>query len=407
MQDSKTKYKKTVSFCPNNSSSQKKQIKIINIKRNNWPNIILKNIKIKNAFKSILINKNPFILKKNYSQDFLDTKESKQLKDKNINKSMINLNSYNKTILVDKRNLFKKKYFNKKHPLYQSQNIYKNSNINNKLINNSMISRSLNHIDSKTLEETKSKLENSNINEISDRIVNESLIEPKNSSNNNKSIKLLLPKLFNSLKKRNKKKNISFLAKSRHKEISATDIYLHYLKENENDKNKIDNQPTIVDFAKYLKNNENKKFNYGFDKIYAKDQSFNNRINEIKKNKNIALKNDFHIEDYQKTLLKLLKKRVSQKFLENLESRYKLFNERNYGMTIPRGRYIALADKLKDFLSKDIFEKVKRMDRNYIIYLEKQEELSQKKTMEIENRNNFYKNLNNTIINFSRKKTII
>ena len=130
MQDSKTKYKKTVSFCPNNSSSQKKQIKIINIKRNNWPNIILKNIKIKNAFKSILINKNPFILKKNYSQDFLDTKESKQLKDKNINKSMINLNSYNKTILVDKRNLFKKKYFNKKHPLYQSQNIYKNSNIN-------------------------------------------------------------------------------------------------------------------------------------------------------------------------------------------------------------------------------------------------------------------------------------
>ena len=30
-------------------------------------------------------------------------------------------------------------------------------------------------------------------------------------------------------------------------------------------------QSTIVDLAKYLKNNDNQKFNYGFEKIYGDD----------------------------------------------------------------------------------------------------------------------------------------
>jgi hypothetical protein len=172
------------------------------------------------------------------------------------------------------------------------------------------------------------------------------------------------------------------------------------LKENEKDKSK---SQTVYNFSKYLKNNS-KKFNYGFDKIYGDNPSFICRINEIKKNNFIAYKKDFNILDYQNTLLKLLKKKVSPKNLENLESSYKLFNERNFGMMIPRGRYIDLADKLKNFLSKDIFEKVKRMDKNYLLYLEKkEEELINKNSEEIDLRN-FNKHLNRTLMSFRKSR---
>ena len=267
---------------------------------------------------------------------------------------------------------------------------------------NSNLTKSINNIDSKTLEEKKSKFENNN--NCSNNIIEKSNINESLVNQNNKSDNVILPKILNSKKKNYRKKNIPFIIRSKHKKISASDIYIHYLKENELEKNKIDYQSTIVDFAKYLKNNDNKKFNYGFEKIYGDDQSFIKRINEIKKNKNLAYKNDFNIQDYQRTLLKLLKKRVSDKSLENLDRSYKLFNERNFGMIIPRGRYISLADKLKDFLSKDIFEKVKRLDRNYLIFLEKKEELKHRNSIEFQNKNKFYKNLNKTIISFSRKR---
>ena len=235
------------------------------------------------------------------------------------------------------------------------------------------------------------KISKINRNESSDNInINQTLSK-------NKNAKILIPKIY---KKNNREKLLPFLEKSRKKKISAKDIYLHYLKENEKDKSK---SQTIYNFSKYLQNN-NKKFNYGFDKIYGDNPSFICRINEIKKNNFIAYKKDFNIQDYQNTLLKLLKKKVSPKNLENLESSYKLFNERNFGMMIPRGRYIDLADKLKNFLSKDIFEKVKRMDKNYLLYLEKkEEELINKNSEEIDLRN-FNKHLNRTLMSFRKSR---
>jgi hypothetical protein len=222
----------------------------------------------------------------------------------------------------------------------------------------------------------------------------------KSSDNINEatSTKILIPKIYN--KNINEEELLPFLEKSRKKKISAKDIYLHYLKENEKDKSK---SQTIYNFSKYLKNN-NKKFNYGFDKIYGDNPSFIGRINEIKRNNFIAYKKDFNILDYQNTLLKLLKKKVSPKYLEKLESSYKLFNERNFGMTIPRGRYIDLADKLKNFLSKDIFEKVKRKDKNYLIYLEKKEEEIINKNMEEINLRNFNKYVNRTLMTFRKTR---
>ena len=418
MIDSKNKIKKTVSFNFNSNINlqQKNQLSINNMNKNNSEKNIFKNKNIKNnnnnkniniELNSISIGNNINRLTNSLSKSCLDIHNPNNINEINIIKhSTIEPYSNNKTILINKKSLFKKS-FNKhiKNPLYKSYNYYVNKNINNSKFNNSNVNKSINQLDSKTLEETKSKIENSNI------INNESNINKNNNENesiinsNNKNEQILLPKITSSIKKKNyKKKHIPFIIKCKNKKISANDIYLHYLKENENDKDKIDNLPTIFDFAQYLKQIDYKKFNYGFNKIYGEDQSFNNIMNEIKKNKNIAFKKDFNIQDYQKTLLKLLKKRISDKSLEKLESRYKLFNERNYGMIIPRGRYISLADRLKDFLSKEIFEKVKRMDKNYIIFLEKKEELKHRNSIEFANKNNFYKKLNNTIISFNRKR---
>ena len=191
-----------------------------------------------------------------------------------------------------------------------------------------------------------------------------------------------------------------YILKSRKEHISANDIILHYLKENERDNSK--NIP-IINFKKYLEYTDDKKFNYGLDKIYGNSEKFLKRVEEIKKNNIIAYKKDFNIENYQNALLKILKKRVSQQNHQKLQKSYKLFNERNFDIIIPRGRYFNLAEKLKDFLSKDIYEKMKRTDRNYLIYLEKQEERRNRIIIENENKNNFYKILNNTLRNFDRK----
>ena len=420
MLEYKNKLKKFVSFCTNPSFNKEKELNNSGITDSLCQRNILKNNinnKINNSLKGITITNFKTKLKKNYSQSYLGFNIPKNNNEINIVNNSINNESDNNTILIDNKKLFKNKYINKKtinlkNPIIKSY-INNNKNFFNKINNSNNIINKSKTIDSKTLEETKSKIENEN-NDINFKAENKSSymndnvemsnVKERFVNQNNKSDNIILPKILNSNKKNHRKKNIQFAIRSKHKKISATDIYLHYLRENEKDKYKLDNQSTIEDFAKYLKNNNNKKFNYSFEKIYGDDQSFINRMNEIKKNKNLAYKNDFNIQDYQRTLLKLLKKRVSDKSLENLDRRYKLFNERNFGMMIPRGRYISLADKLKDFLSKDIFEKVKRLDRNYIIFLEKKEELKHRNSIEFQNKNNFYKILNKTIISFNRKR---
>jgi len=205
-----------------------------------------------------------------------------------------------------------------------------------------------------------------------------------------------LPKI--SSKKARKK--MSFLLKSKKKKVSANEIIIHYIKENERDNSK--NIP-FNEFTKYLKNNEFVKFNYGIDKIYGNTKSFLRRVEEIKKNNVIAYKNDFNIENYQNTLLKILKKRVTEKSYNRLQKSYKLFNERNFDIIIPRGRYVNLAEKLKDFLSKDIYEKMKRTDKNYLLYLTKKEAQKSRMEKENQNRETFYKKLNMTVKSFNKK----
>ena len=412
MSDCKNDSKKPDSSCRNYTN---KKIKDSNrsVCSDNRKNKIYNNIKLTNNESNIMgVNNYLSKLKKNYSQEYINFSNINKRNELNIiNNITVNLDSNNnKNILIDNKKLLKKIYQNKKINNLKSQYLNKN-NINN----SNIINKSTNYIDSKTLDDTKSKLENqnnpninSNINE--DYINSQSQIQNGNQNENNeegqKHIKIVLPPLSKFIKKNRMKKNVSYLIKSKNKNISANDIYLHYLKENEieKSKNKIEYNSTLVEFSKYLKDNDYKKFNYDLEKIYGDDKNFVKRINELKKNNNIAFKKDFNIQDYQRTLLKLLKKRISDKSMENLDQSYKLFNERNFGMMIPRGRYINLADKLKDFLSKEIYEKVKRMDRNYKIFLEKNEEMKHRNSLEFKNKNNFYKALNKTIIDFGRKK---
>ena len=350
------------------------------IKKKNNNNNNISNCDSKN---NALLNK--FSLRKNYSQRI---KMQKQKSMNDINNSMSNNDSNIKTNELDNKLFYK-----------SSSSINKNARSINKFNNNSVIKYNVNNsniismsnTNMKTSEETKTKFDNTMINFIK---INSSV----NNENLNKSNKIKLPKL-NYNKKKNKRK-IPFLLKSYSSKITSNDIYLHYLKEDENDKNKV---YSLYDFIKYLDTNT-KKFNYGLDKIYGSTKSFISRINEIKKNKNIAKKNDFVIEDYQNTMLKLLKNHMDEKYLNVLEKRYKSFDKIHYGMLIPKGRYIDLADKLKDFLSKDIFEKMKNLDKNYKLYIEKKKELQSKNLSELEKKDKFFDEFEEYLENREKNK---
>lgn len=153
----------------------------------------------------------------------------------------------------------------------------------------------------------------------------------------------------------------SFYKKSKDKKISARQIYKHYLKEEEHK-------------TKNKKHQFNGSYDYSYVMcprlkiIYGFGPSFINRLNEIKKNDNIAKKKDFNIKEYQTILMKLFEKNISEKYMEKLRNDYKSFNEKNFGVNLPKGRYINLANKLRGFLSDYAYENIKRMDKNYLKY---------------------------------------
>ena len=430
---------KSYSYYNNFPSFNQKEIATLksNLEENLLNKSILKRTK-KSSSKKVLFNINKFkikdlhttnikttsyandsLLKTNYSKnqkEMLGTlyRNAKNTENKNINSNneVINHN----IITTDNKTLFKNKSQENFYTLLKSKNTIANNSPESKdshdenLIYDLNLIKELgnnnNNFDKKTLEDMQLNMESINnpLNNLNLEYNNEMDKNNENKENDMNTVSnQIYTKLSNRLPKlnsRRKKKKIPFILKSRKEQISANDIIIHYLKENEKDNSK--NIP-FINFKKYLEKIDYRKFNYGLNKIYGNSETFLKRVNEIKKNNIIALKKDFNIEDYQNTLLKILKKRVSQKSHQKLQKSYKLFNERNFNVLIPRGRYINLAEKLKDFLSKDIYEKMKRTDRNYLLYLEKQEEQKNKILAEDENKNNFYKKLNKTLRTVNRK----
>ena len=311
------------------------------------------------------------------------------------NKALQNI----KDILFNKRPITRNKvpYYKKMNPIYfpNSPNIYSqmlynsynqikkaqspelinqnnsNSDINN-IINNNSIIKNFNN-----------SMTNFKNNSINNKINSSSIGNELNRSDAfNRSSSYLFSCLLNEYSKlkskKIKKKSVykntiiklsPFFKISKKGKVTARQIYRHYLRENAKDDGLTEKNKISTKF--------NGSYDYshvicpGLKNIYGNNKNYMNMMNEIKKNNFIAYKKDFNIKDYQKTLIKLMKKNVSEKYLDDLKKNYMKFNEKNYGMIIPKGRYINLANKLKEHLSGDCYENLRKMDKNYKLYFEK------------------------------------
>ena len=177
-----------------------------------------------------------------------------------------------------------------------------------------------------------------------------------------------------------KKKQFSkFFYKSQSKLYTSKKIFKHYIREEERDK---------VVPIKYFKRGGAPKSIKELKELYkTNNEKFNRRIKEIKCNKSIAFKDDFNILDYQSTLVKLLSNRISEKNLHGLQKSYVLFNEKNFGMVGPKGRFTNMAEKIKYSIPLYLYEKIKKLDVDKLV-----------------SRYNYYKKINENIKNKFRKK---
>lgn len=285
------------------------------------------------------------------------------------------INSKNEKYL----NLLENKNYNNNSN--DSRNPY---NYNNKYFNNSFTNLKNNSINNSIYNYyyNNNINNNSNINSVEKNSLNKSDSFNKSSSY---LFSLLLEKYNHYKMGKKEKSNLKinkcktnyspFFKLSKDDKISAKQIYKHYLLENlyDDKKNNINTKT-----KKAINNFRYQKGHKGYDyhkiifpklkNIYGNNHNFVSLINEIKKNKMIAYKKDFNINDYQNILLKLLKRKVSDTYLSGMEKSFKVFNEKNYGMLIPRGRYINLAEKLKAHLSFYSYDNLRRMDKNYDLY---------------------------------------
>jgi len=178
---------------------------------------------------------------------------------------------------------------------------------------------------------------------------------------------------------KNKKRYFSkFFYKSQSKNITSKRIYEHYIKEEERDK--VEPEKPFLKFGaprsiKQLKN------------LYKDNVKFQKRLKELKLNKSIAFKDDFNVLEYQSTLVKLLSKRISLKNLYGLQKEFIVFNEKNFGLVGPKGRFTNMAEKIKYNISFYLYEKIRKLDTDKLI-----------------SRYNYYKRINERISNNIKKK---
>ena len=173
--------------------------------------------------------------------------------------------------------------------------------------------------------------------------------------------KLMIKSPSKTIYKTSENKLDSFLKLSRNKKITAREILSHYLNDNYTHVN-----------CQTIKKKHGQNFWFPkLEQLYKSDKKLQYKLDEIKQNSSIAYKDDFNIKEYQATLINLIRGKCSQKGLNILEKRYKNFNEKIFGYLVPKGKYINLAYKLKDHLSYESFQKLKKMDRNYELYFGK------------------------------------
>ena len=172
----------------------------------------------------------------------------------------------------------------------------------------------------------------------------QSFISKKNSINN-------LPNINNDLSK-------SFLMK---KKIPVKKIYEYYIKkESENIIKPIKN---FDNFIKRKYRDPKKRFN----KIYCINKSYLKRTKELKNNREIALKDDFDINEYQNAIMQFLENRVDSINLNSLGQNYREFNDKINKRYSPKGRFTNLANKIRNHAPIYLINKLRDLDKNKLI----------------------------------------
>ena len=354
----------------NNESIENKNRKNNTITKKNKININYST----NSFFKKFNNNIPNIKEKS----LISKKDSRNIKDNLLTKKIKNRNN----------NPIINSIYLSKSPSFYYSSLYKSFSPINKLNNNNDINTIINNSNYKIFNNSMTYLKNKNLNNNSNNNnSNMNINNIENEFNKSDSLNKNSSYLFNCLLNKYSKIKIPkkkpktvykntiyklspFFKFSQNEKITARQIYRHYLKENAKDDN--DNKEDKK--KKKISNKFSGSYDYshvicpGLKNIYDNDKTYMVRMNEIKKNNIIAFKKDFNIKDYQATLIRLMKKKVSDKFLTNLKNNFMKFNEKNYGMMIPKGRYINLANKLKNHLSGDAYESLKRMDKNYKLF---------------------------------------
>ena len=196
--------------------------------------------------------------------------------------------------------------------------------------------------------------------------------ENKETTNENKNINL--SNINNDQEKNHLKGRINkfkpfgfseFYNISKHSDVSAKSIYKHYILEEMKDET-----PEISNnFTKYiLKKYKNPKSK--LNELYGINENNIRRINELKNNKTIALKDDFNLKEYQNILCGMIKKRCTNDTIIYLKKQYEKFNDemnsykRNF---INKGRYTKLADKIRKNAPSYLINRLKQLDEENLI----------------------------------------
>ena len=212
------------------------------------------------------------------------------------------------------------------------------------------------------LKNTQDSNENININhnENEENELKENINISNNNQNNiNKLSKDLIPK------KRNYKYKLYKFSKfykiSKNRNVSARNIYEHYISEDlkENDIN--DPRDNFTKFVEKKYKNPFKKF----DELFGINKPYLVRLQEIKNNNSIAFKDDFNLQEYQKILCGMIRKRVRNDNIYVLKEDYKKFNEKlNRGFLSYKGRFSQLAEKIRYNAPSYLVDKLKKLDED-------------------------------------------
>ena len=157
----------------------------------------------------------------------------------------------------------------------------------------------------------------------------------------------------------NKSSNTKPLIKN--KNIPVKKIYEYYI--SKESKNKV---KPIKNFEKFIKRKFRNPQNR-FNKIYCINQPFIKGIQELKQNRSIAFKEDFDINEYQSTLLKIIQKRVGSNNLFQLGQKYREFNEKMNRKFSPKGRFTNLANRIRNNVPAYLVDRLKQLDKNKLI----------------------------------------